>query len=88
MRTLDEIAEAMAREITQKTNDPMEIVAQPMTVFQLTGLLQLALRHPGVSSELRETAARFLGAAREYFADCPTILDVIRRGDNPREDIS
>ena len=77
----------MAVELQCKAPTPMELVCQPITVFQLTGLLQLALRHPGVTPELRETGTRFLAAVREYFADCPAVLDVVRRGDDPAEDL-
>jgi predicted nucleic acid-binding Zn-ribbon protein len=76
----------LAQEIFSKLAQPMEITFNPVTVFQLTGLLQLALRHPELTPELRATGARFVGAVCEYFADCPTILDTIRRGDDPAED--
>jgi|SRR5579864_4831180 len=79
------ITDAMARELRAKAND-MEVVFQPVSVFQLAGLVQLALRHPDVGGSLRETAERFLSGVRAYFADCPTVLDVVRRGDDPAED--
>lgn len=77
---------AMAAELQTK-RAPMEIVCQPLSVFQLTALIQLALRHPDVTPEVRKTAARFLAGVREYFTDCPAVLDVIRRGDDPAEDL-
>ena len=64
---------------------PMELVLQPITVFQLVGLIQLALRHPGCQGAARAAGDRFVGAARTYFADCAMIADVIRRGDDPSE---
>jgi hypothetical protein len=82
----DQIVAAMTRELRDKVDEPMEFVCHPVTVIQLTGLIQLALRHPEVSAELRATAERFLSGVREYFADCPTVLDVVRRGDDPAED--
>lgn len=78
---------AMALEVQRKVTAPMEIIFHPMTLFQLTGLVQLALRHQDVSPELRATAERFLISVRQYFADAPTVLDVIRRGDDPAQDI-
>jgi hypothetical protein len=81
----DTLVLAMTVELQHK-HAPMEIVCQPVSVFQLTGLLQLALRHPGVTPELRTTAERFLAGVREYFADCPAVLEVVRRGDDPAED--
>jgi hypothetical protein len=82
----DQIARTMADEIRRKAKSPMELVCHPVTVFQLTGLIQLALRHPGVTPDLRATAERFLVGVREYFHDCPTVLDTVRRGDDPAED--
>jgi len=60
---------------------------RPETVLQLVGLIQLALRHPAVTQAIRATGVRFIEAAREYFAACPAVLDVIRRGDDAREDL-
>jgi hypothetical protein len=75
----------MATELAAR--HPMELVMHPLTVLQLVGLVQLALRHPGISPDLREAGTRFVSAAHQYFADAPATLDVIRRGDDPREDI-
>lgn len=64
----------------------MELLLKPDSVFHLVGVLQLAKRHPNLGGPSRELADRFIAGAREYFAECPTILDVIRRGDDPNED--
>lgn len=80
------IVVTMAWEILRKDR-PMEMVFQPQSIFQLVGLIQLALRHPDLSDELLAVGARFVQAAREYFADCPTVLDVIERGEDPRQDV-
>jgi hypothetical protein len=77
--------EQMIREL-DALRVPMECVLTPFTVIQLAGIVQLALRHPGMSGPHRNTAERFLVAVREYFAACPTTLDVLRRGDDPAED--
>lgn len=63
---------------------PMELVLLPLTVVQLVAALQLARRHPQFAAQeaVAVTVERFLDAAREYFADCPTVLEVIRRGDD------
>ena len=68
------------------TLPPMELALRPESVFQLVGALQLAQRHPHLPDSVRATAAAFVTAAREYFADCPTVLEVVRRGDDPAED--
>jgi hypothetical protein len=85
--TEEELVEAVALEVVFKADQPMKATLSAGAVFQLTGLIQLALRHPQVSSEIRATAAVFLAGVREYFADSPGVLDVIRRGDR-REDIN
>lgn len=59
---------------------PLELVVEPSTVFQLVGLVQLALRHPDVGPGMRADGEQFVTSARAYFADCPAVLDVIRRG--------
>ena len=82
----EELTATMAGELASKALTPMEVVLQPVTVFQLTAVVQLALRHPAMPPETGDTARRFLTAVREYFADCPRVLDVIRRGDDPEED--
>jgi hypothetical protein len=79
------IVDLMACELAAK-HQPMEAAFRPVTVFQLTAALQLALRHPNVPPDVRATVERFLKAVRVYFSDCPTVLDVVRRGDDPAED--
>lgn len=65
---------------------PMPLTLNSQSVLHLTGLLQLALRHPGLGTPSRRLAQALIEDARDYFADCPTVLDVIRRGDDPDED--
>jgi hypothetical protein len=66
--------------------EPMLVEFNPVSVFQLAGLLQLALRHPDVQASNRETAQRFLVSAREYFAESPAVLRVLDMGDDPTQD--
>lgn len=82
---MTKVIAAMRAEFERK-GAAMELVMQPLTVLQLTGLLQLAMRHPDLSRNNRDAGIRFVNAAREYFADCPMALAVIRRGFDPRED--
>jgi hypothetical protein len=79
------LLEGLGAELVAKAG-PMELVLRPTSVMQLAALLQLALRHPGVSEDLRAAAARFLTGARTYFEDCPHVLELLRRGDDPAED--
>jgi hypothetical protein len=88
-RTLtdDDIAQQLAGELQEmEARGPMEIGLNPFTAMQLAGLLQLALRHPEISELHRDTAARFLAGVREYFADSPTVLEVLIAGDDPAND--
>lgn len=86
----DPLAAVFSAEVQRKTteHEPMGIMCQPLTVLQLAGALQLARRHPEFPSSHRATVDRFLTAAREYFADCPAVLEVLRRGDDPTYDRS
>lgn len=80
------IIELLCEEVAAKAQ-PMEVVLSPLTVIQLVGALQLAQRHPHFAEQesVARATERFITAAREYFVDCPIVLDVIRRGD-PTED--
>jgi hypothetical protein len=64
----------------------LELTLQPQSALQLAGVVQLALRHPGLQGVSRLAAERFLAGVRNYFADCPAVLEVLRRGDDPSED--
>ena len=75
-----------AREVAAMPSGPMQLVLKPVTVIQLAGLLQLATRHPGLTEPHLTVAREFLRGARAYFADCPAILDIIARGDDPTQD--
>jgi hypothetical protein len=83
----DEIVQALTEELEHK-RAPLELLLQPASALQLAGLVQLATRHPGVAPNLAATARAFLAGVREYFAECPMVLEVLRRGDDPREDRS
>jgi len=78
----------MAAEILalNEEGEPMVIALQPLSAVQLAGLIQLALRHDGVTDTLREIATRFVDSVREYFAESPATLEVLRRGDDPSHD--
>lgn len=82
----DPLLEQLAAELSQM--GPMDMRFRPETVLQLVGLLQLALRHPGVAATPASsaTAASFLTAATQYFARCPATLAIIKRGDDPAHD--
>jgi hypothetical protein len=67
--------------------EPMELGLKPESVFTLVGLVQLALRHPDLPAGPRAFGEQFVGAARAYFTGCPTVLDVIRKGDDPDYDV-
>jgi hypothetical protein len=67
---------------------PMTLILRPQTALQLAGLLQLAMRHPGIRGTAHETTAvLFVEHVRGFFADAPATLEVLRRGDDRREDV-
>jgi hypothetical protein len=87
MRLLDDedLVLSAAREVGEKAQH-MEVIWHPNSVIQIVGLLQLALRHPAVSPAHTAVAGRFIDGARQYFADSPAVLELIRRGSDPSED--
>jgi hypothetical protein len=78
------IVERLAQELRRL--GPMELVLRPPQVFYLAGLIQLALRHPSVQDTSRDIGERFLIGVRAYFAESPTCLDLVQRGDDPAAD--
>jgi hypothetical protein len=84
----DQILGALARELAAKASGPFEVVLRPLTALHLAGLIQLALRHPAARQRASHlaTGGAFLAGVRAYFADCPAVLEVLRRGDDPAED--
>lgn len=88
MQTIDHetLFAQVSAELQGKTQ-PMDVQIQPITVLQLAGLMQLAMRHPEISTEARACADSFLVATRQYFADCPAVLETLRRGDDPSADL-
>lgn len=65
----------------------MYLMLSPLVAVQLAGLLQLALRREGTEADIRAAGREFLEAVREYFAECPAVLEVLRRGDDPARDV-
>jgi hypothetical protein len=82
----DQIAKLMAEEI-RRLREPAILAMPPIEAMQIAGIVQLALRHPQFPDSHRAAAAAILGGVREYFAECPTILDILHHGDNPAEDV-
>jgi hypothetical protein len=66
----------------------LELVLRPVTALHLAGLLQLVLRHPDLRDANRQVATSILEAVRAYFVDAPAALEVLRRGDDPTQDIN
>ena len=65
----------------------MEMGLAPITAFQVCGLLQLALRHPGLSPELRLVGDRLVALFEQWFdAGAPAAAIAIRRGADPAHD--
>jgi len=85
-RTDEQLLRLMAEELAAMDDEPALLALEPMTAVDIVGLLQLACRHPELSGRLRAQAGAFIDTIREHFADCPAILEVFRRGDDPHFD--
>lgn len=83
--TDDEIVRRMAEELV--TLPPADFTFEPHSLLMLVALVQLAKRHPHLTDTNRRFADRFLARARHYFATCAAVIDVIDRGDDPRQDV-
>jgi len=85
-------AELLGRMVTEMraldAAEPFLVALSPLIAVQLCGLLQLALRHEGTAGDIRRAACDFLETVREYFADAPATLEILRRGDDPGLEIS
>jgi hypothetical protein len=64
----------------------LTIVLRPTSALYLAGLLQLALRHPGLKERQRQVAVIFVDHVRAYFQDAPAIMETLKRGDRPDDD--
>jgi hypothetical protein len=83
----EKLVARMAEELATR-EEPITFVLRPLSAIQLAGLLQLALRHPGVPPEgAAAVAAVFVAHVRAYFHDAPATLEVLRMADNPSEDL-
>jgi hypothetical protein len=82
----DQILHLMVEEIQALADGPAILMFELGDLFRIVGLLQLASRHPQLDPSNVETIDKMVDAAREYFKDCPTVLDVIRRGGDPADD--
>jgi hypothetical protein len=83
--TDEELIAAAAAEIDNRGG--MELHLRPQTVLTLCGLLQLVLRHPALTdTNSRRVAVTVLEHGREYFAGCPAVLEMLRRGDDAQFD--
>jgi hypothetical protein len=61
-------------------------VLRPIAALRLAAVMQLSLRHPGVEGENREATVAFIEHVRRYFAGAPSVLEILRRGDDPARD--
>ena len=57
------------------------LAISPTDLVCVVGLLQVALRHRGVSELHRAAADQVIAGARSYFVESPTITAFIERGD-------
>lgn len=62
----------------------LALTLRPSTAFDLAGLIQLALRHPGLGVRLQQQGAQLVGAVRTFYGDSPGVLAVLAAGDGKR----
>jgi hypothetical protein len=76
--------QAMSAQMSAEMADmdrPMELILRPHSVLILVALVQLALRHPSVDGRIRDMGETLVAASKEYFANCPTVVQTIQLGD-------
>jgi hypothetical protein len=79
-----EIADLMVEELLAiAANGPVVLAIGPSDFYRVVSLLQVAMRHPHITADLRETGLHLVDTAREYFAECPMVLEIISRGNDP-----
>lgn len=81
-----DLAAATQREIAGLP--PCTIQWTPRAMLHATALFQLAARYPDLDEAYRLFIRTFVAQAREYFHACPSVLELLRRGDRPPEDPS
>jgi len=84
--TDDELVQQAATEIGTWPHGPLELVLRPQSAFSLAAVLQLALRHPGLTGEPHRIAVTALAHIRAFFEPCPAVQEMLRRGDDPEHD--
>lgn len=82
----DQLIAAVTGEM-ERYHTPIELVLQPTSAFRLCAILQLAKRHPDLPPDSREFIGAFLAHCRQYFAEAPAVLEMLRRGDDPDYDV-
>ena len=72
--------EGLVESVTHELSTKTDVLMDATLVFQLVALIQQAMRDPRLSPDLDDVGERFLATARDFFSDCPLVLDIMRRG--------
>lgn len=80
----EEMVMAGVREIASKA-DYMQLNLLPLSAMHIVGLMQLALKHPELPPTHEDFARHVVEVGRQYFADCPSVLQVIEAADRSLE---
>ena len=67
-------------EALQKGGHRIRVELSPMEAVYLVSQLQMAVRHPGNAGEPAALSVRLVDVIRQYFSDCPAVLEAIRLG--------
>jgi len=79
--------ERLERELA--TCAPLGLTLKPESALALAGVLQLALRHPGLQGYPLGVAAGLVTEIRAYFGAeaCHTAVTILAAGDDPAQDV-
>lgn len=69
------------------TADNALISCGPFTAFSIVAALQLALRHPQLSSNMREIISNFANQLAMLFPEGSAVRELIKEGSDPHNDV-
>jgi hypothetical protein len=66
---------------------PLELSLEPDAALLLCGMMQLILRHPGLTENHRLFAETMVSGCVNYFAPMPALSTLVAMGNNPEFDV-
>lgn len=74
--------------VAEQAGERHSVPIGPFTAFSLIGMLQLVTRHPDLGAGQLKIAQSVIDDLAKGFAHDPAITDLIRRGNDPANDVS